>query len=106
MFLISYDTLNNHNDNDNYFEGYWFCAFNLGNFIGPIFSGIIVTQWDFRVATALGFGLHCFMVLLNFSTSSTSKKNRDDIDKCTRNGEDSGVELCNHGNLESKEALH
>ena len=106
LFLKSYNSLNIHNYNDNTFEGYWFCSYNLGNFIGPIVSGIIVTQWDFRVATALGFGLYCFMVLLNFSTAPTSKKNMVDVDNSIRNGEDSGVSLCNDGNHESKEILH
>ena len=99
-FVKSHGTLNGYNDNDNSFEGYWFCSYNLGNFIGPIISGIIVTQWSFRVATAVGFGLYCFMVLLNFSTAPTNKKNRLDIDNRIRNKEDSGVDLSNYENIE------
>ena len=45
-------------------------------------------------------------VLLNFSTAPSSKKNMVDVDNSIRNGEDSGVDLCNDGNHESKEILH
>ena len=98
--------MNDHKDNDILFEGYWFCSNYLGSFSGPIISGIIVTQLGFRVATALGFGLYCFMNILNFSTAPTSKKNRVDIDNGIRNGDDSGVDQCIYRNLESKEILH
>ena len=101
-----HDTFNDYKDNDILFEVYWFCSNYLGSFSGPIISGIIVTQLGFRVATALGFGLYCFMNILNFSTAPTSKKNRVDIDNGIRNGDDSGVDQCIYRNLESKEILH
>ena len=60
-------------------------------FIGPILSGIMVSYYDFRAATAIAFVLFCLMVLLNFSTASTGETNKNANGHGTIIREDSGT---------------
>ena len=60
-------------------------------FIGPIVSGIMVSYYDFRAATAVAFVLFCLMVLLNFSTASTGETNKDANGHVAISREDSGI---------------
>ena len=61
----------------------------MGKLLGPIVSGIVTTYWNFRVATAVAFGLTCFMILLNFSTASTRQRYEDITDSKMDTREDS-----------------
>ena len=72
--------------------GYWLCSYNMGTFLGPIVSGVVTTYWNFRVATAVAFGLTCFMILLNFSTASTRQKYENSTVSKMDTREDSGIE--------------
>ena len=64
----------------------------MGMFLGPVVSGIVTTYWNFRVATAVAFGLTCFIILLNFSTASTRHRDKDITDSKIDSREDSGIE--------------
>ena len=74
------------------YSGYWLCSFNLGLFVGPIVSGIVTTYWSFRSATAVAFGLTCFMILLNFTTASTRHRDEGTTDNDMHSSLDSGIE--------------
>ena len=71
--------------------------------VGPIVSGIVTTYWNFRAASAVAFGLCCFMILVNFSTSSIFEGNKviDGNDVGAR--EDNRIDLKHTENAENDE---
>ena len=64
----------------------------MGLFLGPIVSGIVTTYWSFRSATAVAFGLTCFMILLNFSTASNRHRDEATTDNDIHRRGHSGIE--------------
>lgn len=65
---------------------------NMGGFTGPIVSGFIVANYDFRVATVVFFVLNSFMIVLNVLTHNCTKR-KSSVNGCDmEDREDSGIE--------------